>query len=129
MCITYVTYPKPLWDTFHVSRQQTIRGSFNAETALAFTRFSLVLFDSLPQAAAQSLLVASLKPEDRTPLMLVSIGGSILSISYLVATNELSAETSIHGLTNSGRVIGYIPLNHQQHQAIVVLGIVLFTSG
>ena len=82
-----------------------------------------------PQAVAQSLLVLSLKPEDRTPLMLLSIVGSILSISYLIATNELAAETSIHALTNSGRVIGYMPLNHQQRQGIVVLGIVLFTSG
>ena len=62
-------------------------------------------------------------------LMLSSIAGSILSISYLVASVEVDIETSVHILTNGGRVIGYVPLKDQRRQAIVIFGIILFTSG
>ena len=66
---------KPLWDTFHKFSDRPIRGSMTAEVALGFTRVMMVTLDSLPQAAAQSLLVAYLDPADRSTLMFSSIGG------------------------------------------------------
>jgi len=55
--------------------------------------------------------------------------GSILSISYLIATVELDNESSVHLLTNGGGVVGYLPLDNQRRQAVVMGAIVLFTSG
>jgi len=74
-------------------------------------------------------LVASLDPDERSEVMFVSIVGSILSISYLIATFELDVESSVHALTNGGGVVGYLPLDNQQRQAVVMVGIILFTSG
>ena len=74
-------------------------------------------------------MVASLDPDETPEVMFASIVGSILSISYLIATQELDSESSVHLLTNVERIMGYLPLDNQRRQAVVMVGIVLFTSG
>ena len=84
---------KPLWDTWHVMMRKQVKGG-NAEYNLTFTRFSTVVLDSLPQAAAQSLFFVSVGTgAERLWVILGSIAGCAFSISYLVATTELDLDT------------------------------------
>ena len=84
---------KPLFDTWHVMMKKQVKGG-SPERNLAFTRASTVVLDSLPQAAAQSLFFVSIGTgAERLWVILGSIAGCALSISYLVATTELDLDT------------------------------------
>ena len=66
----------------------------NPELNLTLTRGLTVVLDSLPQAAAQSLFFVSIGTgAERLWVILGSIAGCALSISYLVATTELDLDT------------------------------------
>ena len=120
---------KPLWDTYHVMAKKKIRGG-EAETALAYTRLMCVVLDSLPQLAAQALFFVSIDTgAGRLWVILGSIAGCTLSISYLVATTELDIDTSLKFRTDWPSVHGYIPTDNSIRQGFVVLGIVLFIGG
>ena len=85
---------KPLFDTWHVMLKKQVKGAHAAENNLAITRASTVVLDSLPQAAAQSLFFVSVGTgAERLWVMLGSLAGCALSISYLVATTELDLDT------------------------------------
>ena len=85
---------KPLLDTWNVRTKKRIRGGLRAENRLALTRTLTVVLDSLPQLAAQILFFVSIEAgADRLWVILGSIAGCALSISYLVATTELDLDT------------------------------------
>ena len=94
------------------------------------TRGFTVVLDSLPQLAAQILFFVSIEAgPERLWVILGSIAGCALSISYLVATTELDIDTSSKYRTEWPSVHGYIPTDRPLRQGMVVLGIVLFISG
>eukprot|EP00618_Florenciella_parvula_P016977 CAMPEP_0119473200 /NCGR_PEP_ID=MMETSP1344-20130328/4942_1 /TAXON_ID=236787 /ORGANISM="Florenciella parvula, Strain CCMP2471" /LENGTH=2127 /DNA_ID=CAMNT_0007506261 /DNA_START=134 /DNA_END=6517 /DNA_ORIENTATION=- len=120
---------KPLWDTYHTMFDKPTQGVLTAAAALTITRFMQVVMDSLPQAAAQTFLVAQLDSDDQSWAMVASIVGCIVSIAYLVATTELDADKSLGFRTNFPMVHGYIPSLSAVQEALVLLGILLFVGG
>ena len=82
-----------------------------------------------PQAIAQALNFVRLDPSERTWLMLLSLMGSLLSVSFLMVTVEASIELSMHNLTNNARVTGYLPTADTRRKIIVLLGIFFFSVG
>ena len=75
------------------------------------------------------MVAFSIDPEQWSWVIVGSILGSILSVSYLVVITEFDIETSVHNLTNLGAVIGYLPVLETRKQVLVMLGIFLFVSG
>jgi hypothetical protein len=120
---------KPLWDTYHIIFKVQTKGWLHTEAQLTATRGMQVVFDSLPQAVAQMVLVSQIDTTEQFWTMAGSIAGCIASIAYLVVTTELDIDTSPSSYTNWPTVHGYMPTDSRVRETLVILGILFFISG